>query len=65
MCAGLWDWVTSDSALNLGTFLVSLSAVFGAVGGMFLYWRDQKLRRSKWLADLYNRFYESERYRDI
>ena len=65
MLLAFWDWVTSSSAVNLGTFLVGLSAFLGAVGGVVLYWRDQKLRRSTWLSELYKRFYESERYRDI
>ncbi len=48
--------------------LPTIAIVIGAVGGemgVYAYWRNSQTRRAEWLFGLYEKFYESEHYKQV
>ncbi len=44
-----------------GTVFTAIAAVFG----VYVYWRNSRLERAKWLASLYEKFYEKGHLKEI
>lgn len=40
------------------------SAILAALGALFIYRRNSRLERVKWLSALYDKFFESDRYKE-
>ncbi len=55
----LEDW--KDIFTIIGTFATVIAAGFAA----FVYWRNSRLERAKWLASLYEKFYEKENLKPV
>lgn len=51
----------------LDTFLkfVPLATMVAVALGVFAYWRNARLERSKWLSSLYEKFYERDHLKNV
>ncbi|MCI0487720.1 MAG: hypothetical protein L0229_14095 [Blastocatellia bacterium] len=41
------------------------SAILAALGALFIYRRNSRLERARWLSTLYDKFFESDRYKEV
>ena len=46
-------------------YLVALITISGGVFTIYTYWKNSKLKRSEWLYNLYEKFYEKDNYKRI
>lgn len=46
-------------------YLVALITISGGLFTIYTYWKNSKLKRSEWLYNLYEKFYEKDNYKRI
>jgi hypothetical protein len=56
---GLEDWRT------VAQIMASVFTAIGVIGGLWLYRRNPRLERARWVSSLYDKFYESDRLKKI